>query len=215
MRRGWACPPHPAAAEAIIVERDMRLVELTGGRYHFGQISCRASLEVIARGEAARTADHLRGRGPSSGAERVRRRPLPHLHQGDAAAALRSRPRRDGGGVASGAIDVIVSNHDPQAADTKRLPFAQAAFGAIGLETLLPVALGLVHDGHADLAHVLKALTATPAAILGLNAGTLAKGAPADLVLFDPDAPFVVDPDKLHSRARNTPFDGRSSRAAR
>ena len=79
----------------------------------------------------------------------------------------------------------------------------------MGLETLLPVALGLMHNGHTSLAHVLKALTATPAAILGLNAGTLAKGAPADLVLIDPDAPFVVDPDKLHSRARNTPFEGR------
>ena len=95
-------------------------------------------------------------------------------------------------GVASGLIDVIVSSHDPQAADTKRQPFAQAAFGAVGLETLLPVALGLHHDGRAHLSHLLKALTATPAKILGLNAGTLAKGAPADLVLIDPDEPFTV-----------------------
>ena len=112
-------------------------------------------------------------------------------------------------GVASGDIDVIVSSHDPQAADTKRQPFAQAAFGAVGLETLLPVALGVHHNRSASLPHVLKSLTATPASILGLNAGTLSKGAPADLALIDPDAPIVVDPDKLHSRARNTPFDGR------
>jgi dihydroorotase len=112
-------------------------------------------------------------------------------------------------GVASGLIDIIVSSHDPQAADTKRQPFAQAAFGAVGLETLLPVALGLHHDGRAHLSHLLKAMTATPAKILGLHAGTLGKGAPADLVLIDPDEPFTVKHQDLRSRAQNTPFEGR------
>jgi dihydroorotase len=112
-------------------------------------------------------------------------------------------------GFVSGVIDVVVSSHDPQAADTKRLPFAQAAFGAVGLETLLPVALGPYHDGRAPLATVLMAATASPARILRLPAGRLVKRAAADLVLFDPDLPFVVDAEKLNSRARNTPFDGR------
>jgi dihydroorotase len=106
-------------------------------------------------------------------------------------------------------IDVIVSSHEPQGADTKRQPFASAAAGTVGLETLLPAALGVVHDGHAGLSHVLKALTAAPARIFGLPTGTLAKGAPADLVLIDTGEPFVVDAEKLHSRARNTAFEGR------
>ena len=112
-------------------------------------------------------------------------------------------------GVANGIIDVIVSSHEPQGADTKRQTFAAAAFGAVGLETLLPAALGLHHDGHATLSQILAALTATPARLLGLPAGTLAKGAPADLVLLDTDEPFVVDERALHSRARNTAFEGR------
>ena len=112
-------------------------------------------------------------------------------------------------GVASGAIDVIVSSHEPQGADTKRQTFASAAFGAVGLETLLPAALNLHHNGDARLPHILAALTSTPARILGLNGGTLAKGAPADLVLIDPDHPFVLEEKMLHSRARNTAFEGR------
>ena len=112
-------------------------------------------------------------------------------------------------GVASGVIDVIVSSHEPQGADTKRQPFASAAAGTVGLETLLPAALTLLHDGRASLSQVLAALTATPARIFGLPAGRLAKGAPADLVLLDEDEPFVVDAEKLSSRARNTAFDGR------
>ncbi len=113
-------------------------------------------------------------------------------------------------GVAAGEIDVIVSSHDPQAADTKRQTFAQAAFGAVGLETLLPAALQLHHNGHADLLHVLGTMTAAPARILGLASGRLVRGAAADLVIFDPDEPFAVDPAALHSRARNTPFEGRT-----
>jgi dihydroorotase len=112
-------------------------------------------------------------------------------------------------GVASGVIDVIVSSHEPQGADTKRQPFASAAAGSVGLETLLPVALSLVHDGQASLLHILGAMTAAPARIFGLPTGTLAKGAPADLVLLDEGEPFVVDAEKLHSRARNTAFEGR------
>ena len=111
-------------------------------------------------------------------------------------------------GVASGVIDVIVSSHEPQGADTKRQPFASAAAGTVGLETLLPAALSLSHNGDASLSQVLAAMTAAPARIFGLLGGTLARGAPADLVLLDENEPFVVDAEKLHSRSRNTAFDG-------
>ena len=202
-------PAAPALAEAIIVERDIRLVELTGARYHFGQISTRASLEIIAAAKARGlpitcgvSAHHLVLNELDVGTYYTFRKVKPPLRsEADRAAMVE--------GVASGVIDVIVSSHEPQGADTKRQPFGAAAFGSVGLETLLPVALSLHHEGHASLSHVLKALTATPARILGLPAGTLAKGAPADLVLLDEAEPFVVDERKLHSRAHNSAFEGR------
>jgi dihydroorotase len=202
-------PGAPPAAEAIIVERDLRLVELTGARYHFSQISCRASLEAIIAAKARGlpitcgvSAHHIAMNELDVGSYLTFRKVSPPLRsEADRAAMVE--------GVAEGHIDVIVSSHDPQAADTKRLPFAAAAFGAVGLETLLPAALTVVHNGHASLLDVMKTVTTTPATLLGLEGGKLAKGAPADLVLFDPDEPFIVDADKLHSRARNTAFEGR------
>jgi dihydroorotase len=202
-------PAAPTAAETIIVERDIRLVELTGARYHFGQISCRASLDAIAAAKqrglpitCGVSAHHLALNELDVGSYLTFMKVKPPLRrEADRAAMVE--------GVASGVIDVIVSSHDPQAADTKRQPFAAAAFGAVGLETLLPIALSVHHEGRASLLHVLKALTLAPASILGLPGGRLAKGAPADLVLFDPDTPFAVHADELHSRARNTPFEGR------
>jgi dihydroorotase len=202
-------PAAPAAAEAIIVERDLRLVEMTGARYHFGQISTKASLDIIAAAKARGlpvtcgvAAHHLALNELDVGSYYTFMKVKPPLRSESDRAAMVE-------GVVSGLIDVIVSSHDPQAADTKRQPFAQAAFGAVGLETLLPVALGLHHDGRAEISHVLKALTASPAKIFGLNAGTLDKGAPADLVLIDPDEPFRVKHQELRSRAQNTPFEGR------
>lgn len=202
-------PAAPTLAETIIVERDIRLVELTGARYHFGQISCRASLDAIAAAKARGlpvtcgvSAHHLSLNELDVGAYLTFRKVKPPLRsEADRAAMVE--------GVASGVIDVIVSSHDPQAADTKRQTFGEAAFGAVGLETLLPAALALYHNGHADLSQVLNTLTAAPARILGIDGGTLKKGAAADLVLFDPDRPFVVDADALHSRAKNTPFEER------
>ncbi|HEY1838556.1 MAG TPA: dihydroorotase [Rhizomicrobium sp.] len=202
-------PSAPAMAETIIVERDIRLVELTGARYHFGQISCSASLDAIV--EARRrglpitcgvSAHHLALNELDVGSYYTFRKVKPPLRSEADRAAMAQ-------GVASGAIDVIVSSHDPQAPDTKRQTFAQAAFGTVGLETLLSVALGLYHDGRASLPQVLSTLTAAPARILGIKAGTLAKGVAADLLLLDPDEPFVVDETKLHSRAKNTAFEGR------
>ena len=111
------------------------------------------------------------------------------------------------GAITTGDIDVIVSAHDPQDADGKRRPFAEAADGAIGVETLLSAALRLYHDGSVELSTLLRALTANPARLLGLPSGRLAKEAPADLVLIDLDTPFVVNPELLRTRSKNTPFD--------
>jgi dihydroorotase len=202
-------PAAPALAEVLIVERDIRLVELTGARYHFGQISTRASLEAIAGAKARGlpitcgvAAHHLMLNELDVGSYYTFRKVKPPLRaESDRAAMVE--------GVASGVIDVIVSSHEPQGADTKRQPFGTAAFGSVGLETLLPAALSLYHEGQTGLSHVLKALTYTPARIFGLSGGTLAKGAPADLVLLDEAEPFVLDERKLHSRAHNTAFEGR------
>src|SRR6185437_4680478 len=186
-------PAAPALAEAIIVERDIRLVELTGARYHFGQISTRAALDAIAAAKrrglpitCGVAAHHLLLNELDVGSYYTFRKVKPPLRsEADRAAMIE--------GVANGTIDVIVSSHEPQGADTKRQTFASAAFGAVGLETLLPAALSLCHDGDAGLSHVLAAVTATPARVMGLAAGTLGKGAAADLVLLDPDEPFAVD----------------------
>jgi dihydroorotase len=110
--------------------------------------------------------------------------------------------------VASGLIDTISSMHTPQDEESKRLPFEEAASGAVGLETMLPAALRLFHGGHLDLPHLFRALSLNPAKRLGLECGHLGKGAPADLVLFDPHTPFILDRTTLHSKSKNTPFDG-------
>jgi dihydroorotase len=202
-------PAAPALSEAIIVERDIRLVELTGVRYHFGQISTRASLEIIAAAKARGlpvtcgvSAHHLALNELDVGAYLTFRKVRPPLRSEDDRAAMVE-------GVADGTIDIIVSSHEPQGADTKRQPYASAAAGSVGLETLLPATLALAHDGQVSLMRALEALTAAPARIFGLAGGTLAKGAPADLALIDLDETFQVDAEKLHSRARNTAFEGR------
>ena len=202
-------PASPAIAEVLMVERDIRLAELTGARLHFGQISTRAALNAIAAAKqrglpitCGVSANHISLNELDVGAYYTFRKLSPPLRsEADRAAMVE--------GVASGLIDIIVSSHEPQGADTKRQPFAAAATGAVGLETLLPAALALVHDGKAGLSQILSTLTAAPARILGLPTGTLTKGAPADLVLIDPDEPFVVEHAKLLSRTRNTAFDGR------
>ena len=199
---------HPAAAETIMLERDIRLVELTGGRYHAGQISCRASLDLIRTAKAHGRARHLRRVDQSSHAQRERYRLLPHLLQNEAAAADRRTTAAPWSRVvASGDIDVIVSAHDPQDADVKRRPFAEAADGAIGLETLLGASLRLYHNKDVDLATLLRALTSNPARLLGLPSGGWPKGAPADLVLIDLDTPWTVEAEQLRSKSKNTPFD--------
>ena len=109
--------------------------------------------------------------------------------------------------MASGLIDIIFTDHNPQDVETKRLPFGEADFGAVGLETLLSAGLRLVHAGQIPLANLLRAMTTRPADILGLEQGRLKRGAPADLIRFDPDEPYVLNKDDLKSRCKNTPFD--------
>jgi dihydroorotase len=112
-------------------------------------------------------------------------------------------------GLEDGTIDVIVSDHAPHHQDSKRQPFAQAESGAVGLETLLTVALDLTREGSLSLSDMLGKVTCGPADILGLNAGRLKKGGAADLVIFDPEAPWKIDADRLISKSKNTPFDGK------
>jgi dihydroorotase len=198
----------PSAAETIMLERDIRLVELTGGRYHAGQISCRASLDVIRTAKlmglpvtCGVSVNHLTLNENDIGPYRTFFKMSPPLRSEEDRRAMVE-------GVASGDIDVIVSAHDPRGAEGKRRPFAEAADGVVGLETLLGAALRLYHNGEADLPQLLAALTANPARLLGLGNGRLARGAPADLIVIDLDTPWVVEPERLRSKAKNTPFDG-------
>ena len=198
----------PREAEAIMVDRDMRLVALTNARYHAAIVTTTLALEAIktAKAQGAKvtcgtTINHLTLNENDIGDYRsfLKLRP-PLRHETERKALVQA--------LADGLIDVIVSDHDPQDVETKRLPFGEAEYGAIGVETMLAAGLRLVHSGDISLPRLLAAMTIRPAEILGLPQGRLEKGAPADLILFDPDAPFVVDPDQLHSRCGNTPFDG-------
>jgi dihydroorotase len=200
-------PGVPKAAETIVLERDVRLVEMTGGRYHAATISCAESLEVIRSAKARKlpvtcgvSINHLTLNENDIGPYRTFFKVRPPLRSDDDRTAMIR-------GVASGEIDVIVSSHDPQDADDKRRPFAEATDGAVGLETLLPAALRLYHSGELTLLTLFKALTLNPAKLLGLPGGHLVKGAVADLILVDLDTPWVLNKDQLRSRSKNSPFD--------
>ena len=195
------------AAETIVLERDVRLVEITGGRYHASTISCAESLAVVRAAKARKlpvtcgvSVNHLTLNENDIGPYRTFFRVRPPLRSEDDRAAMVR-------GLAAGDIDVIVSSHDPQDADTKRHPFAEAADGAIGLETLLAAALRLHHNAEIGLMPLIRAMTINPARLLGLPAGRLEKGAPADLILVDLGQPWVVDRDLLRARSKNSPFD--------
>lgn len=194
-------------AETMMVERDLRLVEITNGRYHAATISCAESLTAI-RGAKAKglgvtcgvSINHLTLNENDIGSYRTFFKVRPPLRsEGDRMAMVE--------GLASGDIDVVVSSHDPQDEDAKRLPFAEAADGAIGLETLLAAGLRLVHGGHIGLVELIKAMTLRPAELLGLATGRLARGAPADLIVVDLERPWVVNRDRLRSRSKNSPLD--------
>jgi dihydroorotase len=201
-------PGIPREAETVILERDIALAKLTGGRYHAAQISCAGSLDIIRRAKSDGVAvtcgvsiNNLTLNENDIGAYRTFFKLSPPLRPEDDRLAMVA-------GLADGTIDVIVSSHDPQDVDTKRHPFAEAADGAVGLETMLPAALRLVHNGDIDYLTLFRALSTKPAEILGLEVGRLAPGAPADIIVVDPDMPWVLDADTLRSRSKNTPFDG-------
>ncbi|MDB5650647.1 MAG: dihydroorotase [Hyphomicrobiales bacterium] len=197
----------PHEAEALVLDRDMRLVAMTGARYHAELVSSGMSLDIISRAKAAGlkvscgiSINHLTLNENDIGDYRTFLKIMPPLRHEDERLRLVE-------GLASGVIDVIVSDHCGQDVEAKRVPFAEAEAGAIGLETLLAAGLRLVHAGQVSLQVLLRAMTSRPAEILRLPQGRLAKGAPADIIRFDPEEPFVVDPASLHARCKNTPFD--------
>ena len=201
-------PGVPAVAEAILIERDLLLAELTGGRYHAAHISTAAAVDAIRRAKSrglAVTCDtapqYFTLNENAVGDYRTFAKLSPPLRSEDDRLAVLE-------GLKDGAIDAIASDHAPQDQDSKRLPFTQAADGIVGLETLLALSLAPVHRGEIGLLDLLARMTANPAAILGLEQGRLAKGAPADLILFDPERPWRIDPDDFRSKSKNSPFDG-------
>jgi len=195
-------------AERMGLERDMALVEMTGARYHADNLSTAAALPALERAKAAGLAvtagvniHHLTLNELDVGDYRTFFKLKPPLRSEDDRLAMVDA-------VATGLIDVISSMHTPQDEESKRLPFEEAASGAVALETLLPAAMRLYHEGQLDLPTLFRAMSLNPARLLGRDCGRLAVGAPADLLLFDPDAPFVLDRFTLRSKSKNTPFDG-------
>ncbi|NHB75314.1 dihydroorotase [Rhodobacter calidifons] len=195
-------------AERMGLERDLALVEMTGVRYHADQITTAHSLPALVRAKAA-------GLDVTAGTS-IHHLTLNEFDVGDYRTffkftpPLRSEQDRLAivAAVADGTIDVISSLHTPADEESKRLPYEEAAAGAVALETFLPAAMRLFHAGHLDLPALFRAMALNPARRLGLPQGRLAPGAPADLVLFDPDAPFLMDRFRLRSKSKNTPFDG-------
>jgi dihydroorotase len=204
----------PRQAEVMMIERDIRLVELTGGRLHVAHISTAEAVEAIRKAKA----DGL----PVTCDTAPPYFALNEVAIGDYRTfAKLSPPLRDEtdrraivDGLKDGTIDCIASDHTPQDEESKRLPFSAAATGGVGLETLLAVTLELYHNGHLSVLDALRFVTSAPADLLKLRAGKLQQGRPADLILFDLDQGWKVDADKLLSKSKNTPFDGRLMQGA-
>ena len=204
----YGLPGVSPMAERIGLDRDLGMVEMTGAKYHADQITTARSLPALARAKkngldvtAGISIHHLTLNELDVGDYRTFFKVKPPLRSEDDRLAMVQA-------VADGLIDIICSMHTPQDEDSKRLPYEEAAAGAVALETFLPAAMRLYHAGAIDLPHLFRAMALNPAKRLGLPQGRLSAGAPADLVLFDPDAPFLLDRSKLHSKSKNTPFDG-------
>ena len=201
-------PSVSGMAERIGLDRDIGLLEMTGARLHAGQITTARALPPLERARAngfdltaGISVHHLTLNEFDVGDYRTFFKLTPPLrHEDDRRAMVAA--------VAAGVIDIVCSWHTPADEESKRLPYEAAAPGAVGLQTLLPAALRLYHSGDIALPHLFRALSLNPARRFGLQGGRLAPGAPADLVLFDPDAPFVLDRFALLSKSKNTPFDG-------
>ncbi len=197
----------PELAETTILERDLRILAATGGRYHAALVSCVASLDILRKAKAAGlrvtagvSINNLTFNENDIGAYRTFFKLAPPLRDEAQRVALAEA-------VAEGLIDVIVSDHNPQDVETKRLTFAEAAHGAAGLETMLSAGLRLVEAGIVTLPRLLGAMSTAPSRILGLPSGTLAVGAPADVIAFDPEEPWVFTREAMRGRSRNSPFD--------
>jgi len=199
----------PVAAEAIMLERDMRLVEITGGRYHAAHVATSEGVEIIRKAKAKGLAVTCDTAPPYFALNELAVKDYRTFAK--LSPPLRSETDRQAvvEGLRDGTIDAVASDHAPQDQDSKRVPFAAAEFGGVGLETLLPVTLDLAHNGHMSLIEALKLITCAPASILGLAAGRLKVGAAADLVLFDPDRGWKVNAKTFHSKSKNSPFDDR------
>ena len=194
-------------AERMGVDRDIALLEMTGAAYHFDQITTARALPALERAKkngldvsAGTSIHHLCLNELDVANYRTFYKVKPPLRsEQDRLATVEA--------INTGLIDIISSMHTPQDEESKRLPFQEAASGAVGLETLLPAALRLYHEGQVDLVTLVRAMSLNPAKRLGLNGGRLSVGAPADLMLFDADVPFVLDRFSLYSKCKNTPFD--------
>ena len=205
-------PGIPEVSEVVVVERDLRLVELTGGRYHVAHISTAEGIEAVRKAKARGLAvsceaapHHFTLTDDAVGDYRTYAKMAP---------PLRSEANRQAvvAGLKDGTIDAIATDHAPHDQESKRVTMAHAANGVVGLETMLALALELYHQGEIPLLDVLQRMTVGPADLLALPAGRLKRGAPADLLLFDAALPWQIDNDRFHSKSRNSPFDGREVR---
>ena len=202
-------PAMTPMAEVIMIERDLRLVEITGARFHVAHVSTAAGIDAIRKAKGAGlpvTCDtappYFALNETAIGDYRTFAKLSPPLRS-------ESDRRAVVAGLVDGTIDAIASDHAPWDQDSKRLPFSSAAYGIVGLETLLPLSLELYHNRHLSLLEVLRRLTINPARLLGLEVGRLVPSSPADLVLFDPEVPWQIDPDRFRSKSKNAPFDDR------
>jgi dihydroorotase len=195
-------------AERMALDRDMALVELTGVQYHFDQITTARSIPALER---AKRNGHKVTAGTS-----IHHLTLNELDVADYRSFFKLNPplRSENDRMAiidavnSGVIDIVSSFHTPQDEESKRLPFETAAAGAVGLETLLPASLQLFHSQSVSLGKLIKTMTLNPAILLNLPSGRITPGAPADLIIFDADIPFILDRETLKSKSKNTPYDG-------
>ncbi len=197
----------PGEAEFIAIERDMRLVAMAKGKYHARLISCPQSAEAIRKAKndglnvtAGISINHLTLNENDIGPYRTFHKMSPPLRTEDDRQAMVKA-------LADGTIDIVMSDHNPQDVETKRHPFAEAEYGALGLETMLGAGMRLVLNEDLSLSKLLATMTCNPADRLGLPAGRLSKGAPADVIVFDPQKPWIVEKDKIRSRSKNTPFE--------
>lgn len=200
-------PSAPAEAEALAVARDLALADMTGAHLHFRQVTTRAALDLV-RAAKARGVRVTAGVTPAhfmlsdlatTGFRTFARISPPLREEADRQAVIAA--------IGDGTIDVVASGHDPRGPEDKRLPFADAAPGMAGAETLLAMVLNLVRDGVISTERAFDLVTRNPAALLGVDAGELREGAEADIALVDPDKPWVVDAEKMAASAGNTPFD--------